>query len=65
MVAIEYHHYESRTRTKRPRERWKSQYRAQRIRSYAHNGRAEAWRLIFLGLTLFWALFAYGVHIVL
>jgi hypothetical protein len=65
MVAIEYHHFESRTRNQTPRERWRSQYRAHRMRSHAHDGRAEAWRLIFLGLMLFWALFAYGAHSVL
>jgi len=57
MVAIEYHHCHS------PR-RWEK-YRALCVRKDAHTGRAEAWRLIFLGLILFWALFAYGIHAVL
>ena len=59
MVAIEYHHCQS------PRVPHRERYRALRARTDVHAGRAEAWRLIFLGLVLFWAFFAYGVHTVL
>jgi hypothetical protein len=57
LVAIEQHHYQT------PRARWKAHYSRLRAFHHRNDGRADAWKLVLLGLAAFWSAVAYGIYI--